>query len=381
MSSLLELVEAGQSVWLDYLRRSLVGGGGLRGLIDRDGIGGLTSNPTIFRKALESADYDQDIRKLAQETGLSPRDVFYELALEDVRTMADEFKLVYDRTEGRDGFVSFELEPKLAHDPDASIRAGKELIARIDRPNVMIKVPGTEAGVRAVEELTAQGVNVNITLLFSVEMFERVAYAYISGLERRLQRGQSLDSVASVASFFVSRVDSVVDALLERGSPLAGKVAIANARVAYKRFREIFSGKRWERLANAGARVQRPLWASTGIKNPHYSDVLYVEELVAPDTVTTVPEATLDAFRDHGQVRPRMGREPIQRAESTLSLLAQADIDLAEISERLVEEGLVTFREDFAQLLEVIEAKLRETRTIFGGRARGRPHGQLAEAV
>jgi transaldolase len=306
VNPLLRLVEAEQSIWLDYLRRSLITGGGLKELMDNDGVGGLTSNPTIFGRALAaSTDYDEGIRKLAARERSSPRDVFYELALEDIVMAADVFRTVYDRTGGKDGFVSFELEPAVAHDTEASIEAAQELVGRIARPNVMIKVPGTPAGVRAVEELTSAGVNVNITLLFSVDMYERVARAYIAGLERRLEARQQLDSVASVASFFVSRVDNAVDALLEEGSPLAGKVAIANAKVAYKRFGEIFSGTRWERLAAAGATVQRPLWASTGTKNPAYSDVLYVEELVAPHTVNTMPEATLDAFRDHGRVRSR----------------------------------------------------------------------------
>jgi len=363
MNPLLRLVEAGQSIWLDYLRRSLITGGDLEELIRRDGIGGLTSNPTIFGRALAgSTDYDEGIRRLAAGEKLSPRDVFYELALEDIVMAADLFRTVYDRTGGRDGFVSFELEPAVAHDTAASIEAAQGLVARISRPNVMIKVPGTSAGVPAVEELTAAGVNVNITLLFSVEMYERVAQAYIAGLERRLEARQPLASVASVASFFVSRVDNAVDALLEDGSPLAGRVAIANAKVAYERFGEIFSGARWQRLAAAGATVQRPLWASTGTKNPAYSDVLYVEELVAPDTVNTMPEATLDAFRDHGRVRPRAATEAVEEGESILARLRDAGIDLGAISDRLVDDGIATFTADFARLLARIDAKVKEVR-------------------
>jgi transaldolase / glucose-6-phosphate isomerase len=360
MNPLLRLGEGGQSVWLDYLRRSLITGGGLRELMDNDGVGGLTSNPTIFGRALAaSTDYDEGIRKVA-DVRPSPRDVFYELALEDIVMAADVFRPLYDRTEGKDGFVSFELEPAVAHDTEASIEAARELVGRIARPNVMIKVPGTPAGVPAVEELTAAGVNVNITLLFSVDMYERIARAYVAGLERRLEERQPLDTVASVASFFVSRVDNALDALLGAGSPLAGTVAIANAKVAYKRFGEIFSGARWERLATAGARVQRPLWASTGTKNPAYLDVVYVEELVAPDTVNTMPEATLDAFRDHGRVRPRAAAEGVEEAESTLARLEGIGIDLGEISDRLVDDGIATFTDDFAKLLARIEAKLRE---------------------
>jgi transaldolase/glucose-6-phosphate isomerase len=363
MNSLQRLVEAGQSIWLDYLRRSLITGGGLKELIDKDAVGGLTSNPTIFGRAIAgSTDYDEGIRELAADGRSSPRDVFYELALEDIAMAADVFKGVYDRTRGRDGFVSFELEPAVAHDTEASIKAARALVERIPRPNVMIKVPGTLAGVPAVEELTAAGVNVNITLLFSVDMYERVAHAYIAGLERRLEAGKPLDSVASVASFFVSRVDSAVDALLEEGSPLAGRVAIANAKVAYKRFGEIFSGPHWQRLAAAGARVQRPLWASTGTKNPAYSDVLYVEELVGPDTVNTMPEATLDAFRNHGRVRPRAAEEGLEEAESTLARVSETGIDLDEISDRLVEDGIAAFTSDFTKLLARIESKMQEVR-------------------
>jgi transaldolase len=230
----------------------------------------------------------------------------------------------------------------------------------------MIKVPGTPAGVPAVEELTAAGVNVNITLLFSVDMYEQVAHAYISGLERRLDAGQPLDSVASVASFFVSRVDNAVDALLEEGSPLAGKVGIANAKVAFKRFQDIFAGARWERLATAGATVQRPLWASTGTKNPMYSDVLYVEELVAPDTVNTMPEATLDAFREHGRVRSRAAAHGVEEAESTLVQLEDTGIELGEITDRLIDDGIATFTSDFAKLLARIEAKMQEVRAMIG---------------
>jgi transaldolase len=360
MNPLLKLVDAGQSIWLDFLRRSLITEGELRCLTDQDAVGGLTSNPTIFGRAIAgSTDYDEAIKKLASSEP-SPRDIFYKLALEDVAMAADVFRDLYDRTEGKDGFVSFELEPTLAYDTEGSIKAGQELVRRIARPNVMIKVPGTHEGVPAVEELTAAGVNVNITLLFSVDMYERVAYAYISGLERRLDAGQSLDSVASVASFFVSRVDGVVDAMLENGSALMGEIAIANAKVAYKRFREIFSGQRWERLARAGARVQRPLWASTGTKNPDYSDVRYVEELVAPDTVNTMPETTLDAFRDHGRVRPLAATERVEEAEATLARLEDDGVDLGEITARLVDDGISVFNSDFDKLLARIEARLEE---------------------
>jgi transaldolase len=290
MNRLRRLREARQSIWLDFLRRGLITSRGLERLLREDAVSGVTSNPTIFGRVIAgSTDYDEAIRLLADKAVRDPLEAFYDLALADIQMAADVFRPVYDQTGGDDGFVSFELEPRLAHDTAGSIAAARELVARIGKPNVMIKVPGTAEGVAAVEELTASGVNVNITLLFSVTTYERVAQAYLAGLERRLAAGEALDQVASVASFFVSRVDAAVDALLSEGSPLRGRVAIANAKWAYQRFRRLHSGERWERLARAGARVQRPLWASTGTKNPAYSDVVYVEELIGPDTVNTMP--------------------------------------------------------------------------------------------
>jgi transaldolase len=387
MNPLFRLRKAGQSVWLDYLRRSLIAGGELERLVREEGISGVTSNPSIFGKAIRgSTDYDDAIRAIGKKDGRSPVGIFYHLALADVAKAADVFRSVFEDTSGADGFVSFELEPSLAHDAEGSIEAARELFQRIDRPNVMIKVPGTEEGVPAVEELTARGVNVNITLLFSVELYEKVALAYIRGLERRLKGGQPVDGIASVASFFVSRVDTAVDSMLPEETPLRGKVAIANAKRAYHRFRQLFSGERWERLAHAGARVQRPLWASTGTKNRAYSDVLYVEELVGRDTVTTVPEATLDAFRDHGVVRRGAALEGLEEAEKILGLLTEQGIDLGAISERLVEEGLAAFQADLDELLEVIAGKLEdfhpaqvgERNTDGSRRADGAPAQPLA---
>jgi transaldolase len=366
MNPLLLLREAGQSVWLDFLRRSLISEGGLERLMREDGVSGVTSNPTIFRKAISgSPDYDEAVRVIAGVDERRPIDVFYDLALADVAMAADVFRFVYENTGGADGFVSFELEPRLAHDAIGSVEAAQALFQRIDRPNVMIKVPGTEEGVSAVEELTAIGVNVNITLLFSVELYEKVAVAYIRGLERHLEAGEPLDRIASVASFFVSRVDAAVDGLLPEGSPLRGTVAIANAKVAYQRFRQLFAGERWERLARAGGRVQRPLWASTGTKDPAYSDVLYVEELVGPDTVATVPEATLNAFRDHGFVRPGAVLEGLEKAERTLDLLPEHEIDLRAITDLLVDEGLEAFEADLAGLLGLIAEKLGSSEELI----------------
>jgi transaldolase len=360
MNPLCTLRGAGQSIWLDFLRRGLITDGGLVRLIQEDGVTGVTSNPTIFAKAIGGwSDYDEAIALLARQgRGSSPLEVFYDLALADVRMAADLFRPVYEQTDGTDGFVSFELEARLAHDAKQSIAAAHELVERIDRPNVMIKVPGTAAGVQVVEELTAAGINVNITLLFSVDMYEETALAYLAGLERRLAAGDPIDRVASVASFFVSRLDTVVDALLPDGSALRGRVAIANAKRAYQQFLDLFSGERWARLVEAGARVQRPLWASTGTKNPAYSDVLYVEELVGRDTVNTMPETTLEAFRAHGRVRPDAVLQGIDEADATLSRLAEHGIALETITAQLLDDGLAAFDADLAKVTNTIEAKL-----------------------
>jgi transaldolase len=362
MNRLRALHEAGQSTWLDFLRRGLITGGGLARLIGEDGVTGVTSNPTIFARAIgESSDYDEAIGRIASQGTTNPIDIFYDLALHDVRMAADLFRPAYEQSRGTDGFVSFELEARLAHDAQRSIAVAHELVERIGRPNVMIKVPGTGESVQVVEELTAAGVNVNITLLFSVEMYEEVALAYLAGLERRLAAGDALDGVASVASFFVSRIDTVVDALVPDGSPLQGRVAIANAKRAYQHFLRLFSGERWLRLAEAGARVQRPLWASTGTKNPAYSDVLYVEELVGGDTVNTMPEATLDAFRAHGRVRPGAVRQGIDEADATLTQLAEQGIALETITAQLLEDGLAAFDADLAKVTRTIESKLGQS--------------------
>jgi transaldolase/glucose-6-phosphate isomerase len=364
MNRLQALHEAGQSIWLDFLRRGLITDGGLARLIRDDGVTGVTSNPTIFAKAIVgSNDYDEAIGRITHRGKVRPLDVFYDLALDDIRMAADLFAPVYEQTAGADGFVSFELEARLAHDARQSIAAAQNLVERIGRPNVMIKVPGTAEGVEVVEELTAAGINVNITLLFSVDMYWQVALAYLAGLERRRAAGQSLDRVASVASFFVSRIDTVVDPLLPDGSPLRGRVAIANAKRAYQHFQHLFSGDRWARLAEAGARVQRPLWASTGTKNPGYSDVLYVEALIGRDTVNTMPEATLDAFRAHGRIRPDAVLEDRRETDATLSLLAEHAIALDTVTAQLLEDGLAAFNADLAKVVGTIESKLESARS------------------
>jgi transaldolase / glucose-6-phosphate isomerase len=359
VNPLRQLREAGQSVWLDFLRRRYVTSGGLEQRVREDAVAGVTSNPTIFGRAIAgSSDYDEAIARLATRGVRDPHDAFLDLALDDVRMAADVLRPLHAETGRRDGFVSFELDPALAHDAVGSIAAARDLAARIGKPNVMIKVPGTAAGRDALEELTAAGVSVNVTLLFSVDVYERFALAYLAGLERRLEAGRSLDRVASVASFFVSRIDTAVDPLLPDGSPLRGHAAISNAKMAYQRFQDVFSGERWQRLADAGATVQRPLWASTGTKNPAYPDTYYVEALVGPDTVNTIPEATLDAFRDHGLVRPSAVTEDLESAEATLSLLPAHGIDLDQVAGRLLDEGLAAFETDLEKLLGAIEERI-----------------------
>ncbi len=363
MNPLQELHDAGQSVWLDFLRRGLVTGGTLEQLRDSDDLTGVTSNPSIFAKAIGgSTDYDGVIAQIADDTGVEALGLFYDLALVDIQKAADVLRPVYDSTNARDGYVSFELEPRLARDTEGSIAAAKELWERIDRPNVMIKVPGTPEGLPVITDLVAAGVNVNVTLLFSVEAYEKVAAAYIAGLETGLSEGRPVERIASVASFFVSRVDSAVDTKLPEGSPLRGKAAVANAKRAYAKFREVFAGERWQRLADGGARVQRPLWASTSTKDPAYPDTMYVDELAGPDTVNTMPAATMDAFRDHGTVRPHAVEEGLDEAERALAELPAHGVDLHEVTDTLLEEGLASFAKDFDKLIEALDAKLNEVR-------------------
>lgn len=352
------LRDLGQSIWLDFIQRGLIESGRLAQLVDDGIISGVTSNPTIFDKAIAgTSDYEPALQAVIREGETDPYAAFLALAVEDIRDAADILRPVYDRTGGRDGFVSLEVPPAIAHDRDATIAEAQRLAALVGRPNVMIKVPGTPAGIEALVELIVAGVNVNVTLLFSVDVYERVAAGYISGLERRSALGAPLDTVASVASFFVSRVDTAADGLLPSDSGLRGRIAVANARLAYERFLKIFSGERWDALAGAGARVQRPLWASTGTKNPAYSDVLYVQELIARDTVNTVPEATLEALLDHLDPRPTI--EPnIGEARRILREAAEQGIDLEAITARLLDEGLQAFARDFDALLEKIRLRL-----------------------
>ena len=362
---------AGQSPWLDYIERGLIVSGGLARLVSEDGIKGVTSNPTIFEKAISGGhEYDAQIQALAA-AGTEVMEAYAAIAAEDIRRAADVLRPVFDATAGADGYVSLEVEPAFAYDTGKSVARAEELFRLVGRPNVFIKVPGTVEGLPAVEELIARGIPTNITLIFSVKRYEQVAQAYIRGLERLAASKGDLRRVASVASFFVSRVDTAVDKKLDEiipqspGSPraetaisLKGQVAVANARLAYARFREIVASPRWAALAAKGARVQRPLWASTGTKNPKYSDVKYVEELIGPDTVNTLPPQTIDAFRDHGAVADALtGREAEARA--ILDDLAVLDIGIEEVCEALVRDGVKSFADSFDKLLAAIGRRLK----------------------
>jgi transaldolase/glucose-6-phosphate isomerase len=360
MTKLHQLAHLGQAIWLDYIRRSFITSGDLQALIDQ-GLRGITSNPTIFEKAIAgSADYDQDLRRLVDQAR-SVEEIYQALTLDDIRRAADLLHQVYQQTGGADGYVSLEVSPTLAYDTEGTIAEARRLFATLDRPNVMIKVPATPAGIPAVETLIGEGINVNVTLMFSLAHYEAVAEAYIAGLEKLAASRGDLSKVASVASFFISRVDSAVDLALEaigtsEALALQGQIAIANARMAYARFRQKFSGRRWDRLAAQGARVQRPLWASTSTKNPLYPDTLYVDNLIGPDTVNTVPPATLNAFRDHGTVAPTL-EAGLGEARGQLAQLAEVGVDLDAITQKLQDDGVAAFAKSFQALMASIAQK------------------------
>jgi transaldolase len=358
---LLAIRALGQSIWLDNISRELLDSGTLARLIAEDGISGVTSNPTIFEKAIGHSDlYDRSLIAFARD-GLDAREIFFKLAYADIRDGAELLRPAYDEADGQDGHISFELPPEIARDAEASIEAAKRIKAEIDRENVFIKVPATPEGVDAFRELTAAGVSVNVTLLFAVERYEEIANAWIDGLERRVAAGEPVDRLASVASFFVSRVDGKVDARLEqlgRGD-LAGIAAVANAKLAYRSFQRIFSGPRWEALEAKGAHVQRPLWASTSTKNPAYPDTLYVDTLIGPDTVNTMPEATIDATRSHA-VAARTIDSKVDIAEAHMAELGKIGVDLERILvHELVDEGVKSFKDSFESLIATIGEKAR----------------------
>jgi transaldolase/glucose-6-phosphate isomerase len=357
MTKLHELNEAGQSVWLDYIRRAFIESGEMQALIDQ-GVTGVTSNPSIFEKAIAgSADYDAAMHPLV-EAGKSAMEIYEALALVDIQQAADLFRPIYDQTNATDGYVSMEVNPELAHDTAGTIAEARRLFAALDRPNVLIKVPATPAGIPAIRSLISEGININVTLMFSLDHYNAVAEAYISGLEDRLAAGEAISRVASVASFFLSRVDTAVDAALDKKGheALKGKIAVANSKVTYARFQELFSSERWQRLAAHGAQVQKVLWASTSTKNPAYADVMYVEPIIGPHTVNTMPQSTLNAFQDHGTAA-RTVTADLAQAQEQLATLADLGIDLDQITENLQDEGVQKFADAFQGLLQGVTDK------------------------
>ena len=363
-----ELRKIGQSIWLDNLSRHIIDSGELKRLIEEDGLTGITSNPTIFQKAISgSKDYDESLRRMLDRGIQDEKELFLGLEIEDISRAADRLWPVYQRSGGLDGFVSIEVSPDLADDTEKTIAEAKRLFSTLGKKNVLVKVPGTKAGLPAIENLIAEGVNVNVTLLFSVSRYEEVMEAYLRGLERRARKGEPLQEIFSVASFFVSRVDTLADKLLEarlasasseaekgkiRG--LLGKAAVANAKIAYKKYKSTFTGKRFQALK--GARLQKILWGSTGTKNPQYSDVKYVEELIGPDSINTLPEATLKAFIDHGQARVTI-QEGLEEAEGIFGRLKSVGVDINQVTDLLEKEGVKLFSDSFFALLKEIAQK------------------------
>jgi transaldolase len=352
-----ELNAAGQSIWLDYIDRAMLRNGDLRKRIETDALTGMTSNPTIFEKALaEGSAYDDQIGSATGQ--YTAMDLFELVETTDVRDACDIFRPVHDRAKGKDGFVSIEVSPASANDARATIAEAQRLGATVSRPNVMIKIPGTVEGAKAVEEATAAGINVNITLLFSIEAYGRVIEAYLRGLEARVKAGKSVAEIHSVASFFISRVDTEVDKRLGSNEALKGKAAIANAKLAYALFQREFSTPRWKALAAKGANVQRPLWASTSTKNPAYRDVVYVEELIGPDTVNTMPPATIEAFRDHGKVARTIDKG-LGQAQKDLNAIEAAGVSMKEVTDKLLADGLTSFQKSFETLIAGLEKKTK----------------------
>lgn len=361
-NSMADAYALGQSLWLDYIQKSLLDGD-LQKMIKEDSLMGLTSNPAIFEQAIANTnEYDQAIIDIVKaQPDVSELELFNQLAIVDIQAAADAFADTYEATDGVDGMVSLEVTPDMAHDAAGTIKMGVDLHARVNRPNLMIKVPGTKEGVKAFEALTALGINVNVTLLFSVSRYREIAQAYIRGLERRHADGHSVERMASVASFFVSRVDVSADKALEanggtEASALKGKIAIANAKVAYGHFVNLFGSEQFGKLKAQGARPQRLLWASTGVKNPEYSDVLYVEELIGPDTVNTLPPKTMDAFKDHGVAESRLTQN-LAQAHREISELGDLGISLTDITDQLEADGIQSFVDAFDRLLEVLANK------------------------
>ena len=361
MNPLKQLEACGQAPWLDYMKTSLISSGELRTMIERDGLKGITSNPSIFEKAIaESDEYTEPLKKFQSTGDHNVKDIYEHLAVADIKAAADALKPVFEGTKGRDGYISLECSPYLANDTEATVVEALHLWEMVGRPNLMVKVPGTAAGIPAIRRLLGKGLNINVTLLFSVAVYEQVVEAYISGLEDLLKAGGDVSKSASVASFFVSRIDAAADKKLkaladrEAAAQLKGKVAIANAKVAYDRYKVLFSGPRWEKLAKAGAKTRRLLWASTSTKDPSYKDTLYVEALIGRDTVDTIPPATMDAFRDHGVVKADAVEQDLAGAKAIMAGLEKQGISLKEITDELVEEGVKSFADSFDKLLGVV---------------------------
>jgi len=362
-----ELLSYGQSMWLDYIRRDLFTTGKLKQLIQEDGLRGMTSNPAIFEKAIgESSLYDDILKTLSTRSDLDTTARYEQIAIRDIQDAADVLRPVYDDSKFRDGYVSLEVSPYLARKTQETIDEARRLWKTVNRPNVMIKVPGTAEGLPAIRQLIGDGININVTLLFAQEVYEKVAEAYIAGLEDLSGRGGNLKKMAGVASFFISRIDTLVDSLLNERlkttsdagqqallNGLLGKVAIANGKLTYQRYQRIFSGPRWQALVAKGAQTQRVLWASTSTKNPHYRDVIYVEELIGPDTVNTMPPATVDAFRDHGQLRNSL-TEDLPGAQKVMDDLARAGISIKEVTDKLTDDGVKLFADAFDKLLAAV---------------------------
>lgn len=363
-----ELLKFGQSVWLDYIRRDLLTGGELKRLIDEDGLRGMTSNPTIFEKAITGGKlYDDLLNSLRPRADLDAKGRFEVLAIRDIQDAADMFRPVYESTKRRDGYVSIEVSPYLARDMKGSLEEARRLWKSVGRENVMVKIPGTAEGLPAIQQAISEGININITLLFAQDVYVKVAEAYIAGLEQFSKNGGDVSKMASVASFFISRIDSAVDAIIdtrlkaskdareqEQLKSILGKVAIANGKQTYEKYQAIFSTPRWKALAAKGAQTQRVLWASTSTKNPAYRDVLYVEELIGPDTVDTIPPATLDAFRDHGKPRQSL-TEDLAAAHKTMETAAKLGISMKEVTDKLTDDGVRLFSEAFDKLLAAVE--------------------------
>jgi len=358
------LLAYGQSPWMDYIRRDLLTSGGLKKMIQQDGLMGMTSNPTIFEKAITGSKDYADITESPDAKKLDAKGVYEKIAIRDVQDATDIFKPVYQQSKRRDGYVSLEVAPTLANDTQGTIDEARRLWKSVGRENVMIKVPGTKEGLPAIRQLLEEGININITLLFAQSVYEQVAEAFLAALESRVKKGQDISHIASVASFFVSRIDTLIDSQIDAKlktetdanrrallTSVQGKIAIANAKLTYRKYQELFGSPRWKALAAKGAQTQRLLWASTSTKNPKYRDVLYVEELIGADTVDTIPPATFDAFRDHGRLRPSL-TENVDEATKTMASLEKAGISMKEVTEKLVVDGVKLFADAFKQLLE-----------------------------